>query len=305
MAGRIRTIKPELLEDAVSAGLSDMAFRIFISTILLADDYGRLRAETGWLMGQIYWARSVQVEDFIAAIAELERLVQIYEVNGQRYASIRNWGKHQKVSHPGKPRIPEPPESLSISSGNTPESLTKNRTETRENTSLRKPSGESHETLVPDLRSPITDQGPPTTTTTSPRSAPEDPPVGGLIEIPSDKSPPSWWGDACDTVEAQTGVSLNRGMSWLRYYGHRATTGKRIAKPDAVYWLTTVDVREAQKDREERRRHAERDAKFAARAGPAVGVEPEAPTPEEARANAERLAERIAARKARESKGAA
>ena len=44
MSGRIRTIKPELLDDAVTAGLSDMAFRLFVSSIVLADDYGRLRA---------------------------------------------------------------------------------------------------------------------------------------------------------------------------------------------------------------------------------------------------------------------
>ncbi len=142
MAGRIRTIKPELLEDAVTAGLSDMALRIFIASILLADDYGRLRAEPGWLMGQIYWARTVQVEEFIAALGELAPLMNFYAINGQRYAVIRNWSKHQKVSHPGKPRIPEPPEGLP------------------------KPSGESRETLVPDLRPTTNDQRPRPTTPT-------------------------------------------------------------------------------------------------------------------------------------------
>jgi len=162
MAGRIRTIKPELLEDAVTAGLSDMALRIFVAAILLADDYGRLRAETGWLLGQIYWARAVQVEHFIAALAELDRLVQFYEINGQRYAEIRNWSKHQKVSHPGKPRIPEPLEGLT------------------------KLSGESPETLVPDHRPGITDQGSPT------RGGTREP----LVETPTEQPspPPRVWG---------------------------------------------------------------------------------------------------------------
>jgi hypothetical protein len=123
VSGRIRTIKPELLDDAVTAGLSDMAFRIFISTIVLADDYGRLRAEPGWLLAQIYWARGLRVEDFSEALKELEPLVLFFEVKGQRYAEIRNWSKHQKVSHPGKPRIPAPPESLPRSSGESPETL--------------------------------------------------------------------------------------------------------------------------------------------------------------------------------------
>ncbi len=75
--------------------------------------------------------------------------------------------------------------------------------------------------------------------------------------------PPDWWSDACDTVEmAHPGVKLNRDAAWLRYYGHRSTTGKRIAQPDAVYWLTSVDAREAAKDREERRRQDARDARY-------------------------------------------
>lgn len=122
MSGRIRSIKPELLEDAVTAGLTDMAFRLFIGVMLLSDDYGRFRAEPGWLIGQIYWKRSVQVEPFLSAMKELETkapktdgdeapsgpLVHFYVVRGQRYGEVRNWSKHQKVDKPGKPRVPAP-----------------------------------------------------------------------------------------------------------------------------------------------------------------------------------------------------
>jgi hypothetical protein len=117
---------------------------------------------------------------------------------------------------------------------------------------------------------------------------------------PTEQTPPDWWDDVCETVEAQTGATLSRGAAWLRYYGHRATHGKRIAKPDAVYWLTTVDAREAAKDREERRRQAERDAKFDARsrAGPGSN-EPQKLT----QAEQEDLAKRIPMR--RSNRGAA
>lgn len=132
----------------------------------------------------------------------------------------------------------------------------------------------------------------------------EDPPISIPLEAPvSEKQPPAWWDDACSTVEFQTGAKINRGAAWLRYYGHRETAGKRIAKPDAVYWLTTVDAREAAKDRDDRRRADARYSRFAPRGGPPEPAAP--PTEAEARANAERLAERIAARKAREAKGAA
>lgn len=148
---RIRTIKPEILEDAITAGLSDMAFRLFVSVIVLADDYGRLRAEPGWLMGQIYWARSatISVETFLEAMRELTRLVNWYEVNGQRYAEIRNWAKHQRVDKPGKPRIPTPSEPALESSR-----------ESRE--SVANVSGDPRESLAPDLGSRTI--GPPTVT---------------------------------------------------------------------------------------------------------------------------------------------
>jgi len=152
VSGRIRTVKPELLEDAVTAGLSDRAFRLFIAVILMADDYGRLRAESRFIAGQVYWLRECSQADMAAALAEIEPLVLFYDIHGQRYAEIRNWNKHQKVSHPGKPRIPPPPEELS------------------------KPSGGPPETLRPDLGSWILDLGSPTPTPTPGGEVKRDPP---------------------------------------------------------------------------------------------------------------------------------
>ncbi len=143
---RIRSIKPEILEDAVTAKLSDMAFRLFVACITLADDYGRLRAEPGWIRGQVYWSREVHMDFFTVALAELEPLVQFYELGGQRYAQIRNWDKHQRVDKPGKPRIPAAPEESRAT--------------------LAEPSRESPECVEPDLGSRIigsriSDLGPP------------------------------------------------------------------------------------------------------------------------------------------------
>lgn len=147
MSGRIRTIKPELLEDAVTAGLSDSAFRLFIAMILLADDYGNLRAEAKYIEGQVYWS-AVPEKAVKDSCKELESLVRFYEVRGQRYAHIRGWEKHQKVQHVGKPRVPPAPDN---DSGLSHESL------------MNPP-----ETLAPDLR-------PPTTTIDHDLSAPAAP----------------------------------------------------------------------------------------------------------------------------------
>ena len=73
MSGRIRTIKPELLEDEKTASLSDSEFRVFIGLLLLADDYGNFRANPTWVRSQIYWARDDvgQIRETLATLSRL------------------------------------------------------------------------------------------------------------------------------------------------------------------------------------------------------------------------------------------
>lgn len=108
---RIRSIKPEILEDEKTAGLSDTALRIYVSTFVLADDHGNLRASSKFIEKQVFWSRDPAVP-FPVAWAELTScgLIREYVVDGQRYAHIRNWDKHQKIDHPSKPKVPLPPE---------------------------------------------------------------------------------------------------------------------------------------------------------------------------------------------------
>jgi hypothetical protein len=112
---RIRTIKPELLDDERVAELPHGAFRMFIACILLADDFGNLRAEPRQLYGRALVAvegceaRDAQAfRDRLAAVG----LIELYRLRGQTYAHVTNWEKHQKVDHPSKqgrvPTIDEP-----------------------------------------------------------------------------------------------------------------------------------------------------------------------------------------------------
>lgn len=109
---RIRTIKPEILEDQKTADLTHEAWRLFVSLIVLADDFGAMRGDSAWLHGQIFWATPVSggPDGMAAALAELqgEELIEIYEVRGQRYLQVVNWEKHQRVDNRGKPRVPRP-----------------------------------------------------------------------------------------------------------------------------------------------------------------------------------------------------
>lgn len=109
MAGRIRSIKPEILDDEVTANLDHLEWRLFVSTWLVADDYGNLRADPRQICGATLWAKETPetVAVALARLVEL-RLLTHYTVRGQSYLNITGWPKHQKVDKPGKPRMPGP-----------------------------------------------------------------------------------------------------------------------------------------------------------------------------------------------------
>lgn len=122
---RIRTVKPEWLEDERMAMASDAARVMSIGLILLADDYGRGRANPIMLGSRIFPRDSRVSREAFAELSEMGFLA-LYEVRGQKYFAIRNWSKHQKVDHPGAPRVPCPCGILDKSHeclANFPESL--------------------------------------------------------------------------------------------------------------------------------------------------------------------------------------
>jgi len=103
---RIRSIKPELLSDEKTAGLDDSAWRLFVSLLLLADDYGNLRANAKQIEGMVFWGAGPRdVERLMTSLVACG-LVRPYTVRGQSYAAIAGWAKHQRVDHPGISLIP-------------------------------------------------------------------------------------------------------------------------------------------------------------------------------------------------------
>lgn len=110
---RIRTIKPELLDDEKVAELSDAAFRLFISMIVMSDDFGNLRADERLLSRRIWWARgsSPRVAELLRELAESD-LIMVYAVRDQIYAHIRGWSKHQRIDNAGTSKIPQPSEGI-------------------------------------------------------------------------------------------------------------------------------------------------------------------------------------------------
>lgn len=117
MSGRIRTIKPEWLEDELMSSASDAARVLSIALLCMSDDYGRGRADRIQTAMRVFPPKSATEEQlrnslrkYDEASRELVELdyVRFYEVRGQQYFAVRNWDKHQKVNHPGKPLVPPP-----------------------------------------------------------------------------------------------------------------------------------------------------------------------------------------------------
>jgi hypothetical protein len=120
MAKRIRTIKPEILEDEVVATLPHLDWRLFVSLFVVADDYGNLRGVDAMVRGVAMWGRREETDESIGEA--IDRLVELdllrrYVVRGQTYLHIAGWSKHQKVDRPGKPLVPRETEGESDACG--------------------------------------------------------------------------------------------------------------------------------------------------------------------------------------------
>jgi hypothetical protein len=111
MAGRIRSIKPELLEDEIAAGLSDAAWRLFVSSWVLADDHGCFRAGGAYLAAQVWHDTRRDALTPLLELADRGRVL-LYEVDGQAYAIVAKWERHQRVDNAGKRRVPPPPTNI-------------------------------------------------------------------------------------------------------------------------------------------------------------------------------------------------
>ncbi len=107
LSGRIRTIKPEWLEDERLVMASPEARVLSVALILMADDHGNGRMVIPVLAPRIFPASPGIFARALVELAKTE-FVRLYRCKGQSYFSIRNWAKHQRVDKPGKPRVPGP-----------------------------------------------------------------------------------------------------------------------------------------------------------------------------------------------------
>lgn len=115
MAGRIRSLKPELRENAAVACLSDAAARLYLLLPTLADDEGRLPAGASFLAGAIFFGKPRAPAQVGRLLVEIEAagLVRRYEMNAAPFLEIVGWSSkggpmYQLIRHPHPFRYPAP-----------------------------------------------------------------------------------------------------------------------------------------------------------------------------------------------------
>lgn len=116
---RIRSIKPETWDDEAIGRLSFLARLNFYGLISQADDQGRGRAGTTFLMHRLH-PHSVSIHGTLmeSSLKELEDSgrIQFYSVNGEKFYHVKNFEKHQKINRPSPSALPEPPKATRRSS---------------------------------------------------------------------------------------------------------------------------------------------------------------------------------------------
>jgi hypothetical protein len=134
MAGRIRTVKPEWLDNQRLSHASPEARVLSIALLCMADDYGRGRFELVTTAMRVFPPSDKSpeglmrvLETFRRAATELSEIGYFgtYQADGQDYYAIVKWAEHQKVQHPSKTnKMPEPTEGLMKFSGESLETFT-------------------------------------------------------------------------------------------------------------------------------------------------------------------------------------
>ena len=137
--GRIRTIKPEVLQTPAIASLPDVAHRTFFGLYSLVDDEGRTPADPLYIAGALFWARPRELAEVAAALELLadRLLVRPYSVVGVRYLEIVGWRDKDAITYQqiNKPQPAKHPPPTEISpSGNVAGSESGSRSGTQDGT---------------------------------------------------------------------------------------------------------------------------------------------------------------------------
>jgi hypothetical protein len=115
---RIRSLKPDFMEDGKVKALSRDARLFFVQMLTEVDDKGRFKYTPKRLAGVLYPGDDdVTGKDIEAWMLECEAqgMIVRYTVGDNDYGWLRNFNKHQVISKPSKSRWPSYEESQEVS----------------------------------------------------------------------------------------------------------------------------------------------------------------------------------------------
>lgn len=150
MSERIRSIKPEWLDDEKMSRASPEARVLSVALICMADDYGRGRFDVAKVAVRVFPPSGDSPDDVVKSLETLRRAscelsaeefgyFRTYRVRGQTYYEITNWEEHQKVQHPSKTgQMPPPPDGEGCSR-DSPETLMRDSCESHSRARGRDP----------------------------------------------------------------------------------------------------------------------------------------------------------------------
>jgi hypothetical protein len=109
---RIRTIKPSFWGDDAVSRMSRDARLLAIGLISMADDQGRFIGTQQAILGYVF-PHDVDITParFKKLMGEVTKagIASTYVVDGREYGYLPKWRDHQRISHPQKSPLPDPP----------------------------------------------------------------------------------------------------------------------------------------------------------------------------------------------------
>lgn len=105
---RIRTIKPSFFTSDDVSALPLRARLTWIGLWTHCDDAGRTKDHARLIKAAIWPLDPVSladIEEDLSILNSQGRIVR-YEVNGEKYLEITNWGEHQRIDRPTPSKIP-------------------------------------------------------------------------------------------------------------------------------------------------------------------------------------------------------
>lgn len=106
---RNRMIKVDFWADEKIAALSVKARLLYIGIWNFADDEGLIRANAAYLRSCVFpYDEDLSIKDIKNLLSELEPFLLFYKVNDQEYALVKNFHKHQVINKPQPSKLPAP-----------------------------------------------------------------------------------------------------------------------------------------------------------------------------------------------------